>query len=130
MEKSWENLVYDELSVFLVNNNLLTKHQSGFRPGDSSINQLLSITATIFENYDEIRAVFLDISKAFEAWHDGLSSSFFNSDLSNRQQKVVLNGKVSDWKGIEPGVPQGSVSGPLLFFLGTFMISLKTFYLP
>ena len=27
-----------------VNNNLLSKNQSGFRPGDSTINQLLSIT--------------------------------------------------------------------------------------
>ena len=88
---------------------MLTKHQSGFRPGDSIINQLLSITTTIFEsfeNYDETRAVFLDISKAFDkVWHDGLIFKLkcnglavplvkcFNSYLSNRRQGVVLNGK-------------------------------------
>ena len=71
-----EKIVYDELYTFLVNNNLVTKHQSGFRPGDSTIYQLQSITTTIFESfeeYDETRAVFLDISKAFDkVWHDGL----------------------------------------------------------
>ena len=52
------------------------KNQSGFRPGDSTINQLLSITTEIFnafENFEETRAVFLDISKAFDkVWHEGL----------------------------------------------------------
>ena len=45
------------------------KINSGFRPGDSTINQLLSITTDIyeaFESYEEVRAVFLDISKAFD----------------------------------------------------------------
>ena len=55
---------------------LLSKNQSGFRPGDSTINQLLSITHDIytsFENNCETRAVFLDISKAFDkVWHEGL----------------------------------------------------------
>ena len=55
-------------------NNLLFVNQSGFRPGDSTIYQLLSITSTIydsFENYDETRAIFLDISKAFDkVWND------------------------------------------------------------
>ena len=131
--KILERVVYDELYTFLVNNNLITKHQSGFRPGDSTINQLLSITTTMFdsfEEYDETRAVFLDISKAFDkVWHDGLTFTlqcnhisgplleFFNSYLRNRQQRVVLNGIESDWKGIEAGVPQGSVLGPLLFLV-------------
>ena len=54
---------------YLVNNSLISQNQSGFRPGDSSIYQLLSLTANIydsFENYDETRAIFLDISKAFD----------------------------------------------------------------
>ena len=57
-------------------NNLISQNQSGFRPGDSTINQLLSITNEIyeaFENFEEVRAVFLDISKAFDkTWHAGL----------------------------------------------------------
>ena len=37
--------------------------------------------------------------------------------LSNRKQRVVLNGFSSDYSRIESGVPQGSVLGPLLFFI-------------
>ena len=39
------------------------------------------------------------------------------SFLNNRKQRVVLNGQCSDWKEISAGVPQGSVLGPLFFFL-------------
>ena len=56
------------LKVFLAN-NLLAPNQSGFKPGDSCINQLLSITHEIYSSFDdgfEVRSVFLDISKAFD----------------------------------------------------------------
>ena len=66
--KIFEKIIFDQMYIFLSSNNLLSQNQSGFRPGDSTINQLLSITTEIyeaFENYEETRAVFLDISKAF-----------------------------------------------------------------
>ena len=63
--------LYEHLNV----NNLLNPNQSGFRSGDSTINQLLSIVHTIFTAFDcnptlDARSVFLDISKAFDrVWH-------------------------------------------------------------
>ena len=58
---------------FLIENNLISSNQSGFKPGDSCINQLLSITHEIYKSFDdgfEVRGVFLDISKAFDkVWH-------------------------------------------------------------
>ena len=74
--------------------------------------------------------VFLDISKTFDKiWHKGLLFklksygvegellSLLECYLSNREQRVVLNGQTSDWKKINSGVLLGSVLGPLLFLI-------------
>ena len=131
--KIFERLLYDRMFEFFIANNLISKNQSGFRPGDSCINQLLSITHEIYQSFDdnlEVRAVFLDISKAFDkVWHKGLifklkqngiSDKILNiitDFLSFRKQRVVLNGQASPWVSIEAGVPQGSILGPLLFLI-------------
>ena len=115
------------------------KRSTGFRPGDSKVNQLISITHTIFKAFDcnpslDVRSVYLDISKAFDrVWHDGLIYklkrcgvsgkllSLIQSFLKGRKQRTVLNGKCSNWGDISAGVPQGSILGPL-FFSYTSMI--------
>ena len=60
----------------MLENNLILQNQSGFKPGDSCINQLLSITHEIYNSFDEgleVRSVFLDIFKAFDkVLHKGL----------------------------------------------------------
>ena len=71
-----------------------------------------------FDKGEEIRAVFLDISRAFDrVWHGGfiyklerigIEGELINiltSFLSDRLQRVTIDGKLSDWAGIEAGVP-------------------------
>ena len=131
--KIFETIISNNLYTYLNTNNLITKNQSGFRPGDSTTNQLIYLVNEIHEAFEnpkslEGRAVFLDISKAFDkVWHDGLIFKLkqngisgnllnrFENYLHNRKQRMVLNGSFSDYSIIESGVPQGSVSGPLLF---------------
>ena len=70
-----ERCVHKHFYNYMVTNQLLTPLQSGFREGDSTANQLLH-TYKICEAVDkgkEIRAVFCDISKAFDSVsHKGL----------------------------------------------------------
>ena len=61
---------------FFTENDLISQNQSSFKPTDSCINQLLSITYEIYKSFDdgwEVRGIFLDISKVFDkVWHKGL----------------------------------------------------------
>ncbi|MES9991692.1 MAG: reverse transcriptase domain-containing protein, partial [Candidatus Thiodiazotropha sp.] len=131
--KVFEKLIFKYLFNHFRDNNLLTSLQSGFIPGDSTVNQLTYLYNTFCEALDggkEVRAVFCDISKAFDrVWHAGLLYkleaagvtgevlSWFKNYLSDRRQRVVLPGVTSDWASIRAGVPQGSILGPLLFLL-------------
>ena len=67
--KIFGRLICNEIFTFFTENNLISPNQSGFRPGDSCVNQLLAITHEIYKSFDEgfeVRGVFLDISKAFD----------------------------------------------------------------
>ena len=126
--KILECIVFKHVYNFLHENNFLTKHQSGFRPNDSTVNQLTYMYHEFCQALDDkkdVRIVFCDISKAFDrVWHQGLSFKlrklgingdllrWFDNYLTERKQRVVIRGQFSDWGDIMAGVPQGSSLGP------------------
>ena len=103
--KFFERLIYNNLFEYFIENDLISQNQSGFNPGDSCINQLISITHKIYQSFDdglEVRGVFLDISRAFDkVWYEGLiyklkqngtkgnSLDTLASFLNDRKQRVV-----------------------------------------
>lgn len=118
---------------YIKDNELLSKFQSGFQPGDSTVNQLVEIYDKIISSLDrgkDIRFIFCDISKAFDrVWHLGLIHKleglgfggnilgWIEDYLTLRQQRVTLEGFTSTFQMLDAGVPQGSVLGPFLFLL-------------
>ena len=74
--KIFERIIYKNIFECLTTSKLISDNQSGFKPGDSCVSQLLSITHEIYHSLDnglEFRGVFLDISEAFDkVWDEGL----------------------------------------------------------
>ena len=133
--KVLERLVFIKLYEYCQANNLLTWRNSGYKPFDSTINQLVLLSHKIYEaleNGHDVCFVSLDASAAFDrVWHEGLlfklrqfgiKGTFYNwikNYLNGRKQRVVIEGSFSEWIRILCGVPQGSILGPLLFLIYT-----------
>ena len=128
-----ERCIHKHVSKYLIEHSVITPFQSGFRAGDSTVNQLLYICNEIsnaLDNNKELRIVFLDISKAFDrVWHKGLLFKlkpvgiagklldWLSNYLLDRYQHVCIRNVTSSWKKINAGVPNGSILGPLLFII-------------
>ena len=70
-----EKLIHKHVHNSLLHNKSITYFQSGFKAGASSVNQLVELYNTFCQALDEgkeVRAVFCDISKAFDMiWQSG-----------------------------------------------------------
>ena len=82
------------------------------------------------DSHNNIDAIYLDFQKAFDTVpHKRLITklhgygirgkllSWIENFLTDRKQRVILNGKESDWTDVSSGIPQGSVLGPTLFII-------------
>ena len=131
--KLLEKLIHKQLYSYVQENDILFSGQSGFRPLYSTTAALLKVTDDWKEKIDRknyIASVFIDLRKAFDTInHDILYNKlmnlgievtelkWFQSYLSKRSQRVIINDVLSDPHDINAGVPQGSILGPILFLL-------------
>ena len=136
VSKLFERIILSRLLFFLESNSILSPRQAGFRPGRSTLDQILFLSQSISDGFNKPRPgsrtilSTIDFSKAFDSvWHPAIFhklisaglppclSRWTQSFLSDRSASVVYQNHKSRSFRVRRGVPQGSVLGPVLFSL-------------
>lgn len=143
MNKILEKVVHNQLTDFLIVNNIMDIFQSGFRTKNSTESALLKVTNDILLSIDSGKSValmMLDLSAAFDTLDhailidrlrdyvgiNGVALKWLSSYLLDRTCSVKIGNYVSASAAISWGVPQGSILGPTLFSL--YMLPLGSIF--
>ena len=112
----------------------IAPEQHGFVTGRSCTTDLASPLSTAYESIEErcqTDCIYSDFSTAFQSvdhslliqklnmsYHaSGPALNWLTSYLTNRQQRVVVNGKCSEWCRVTSGTPEEGVISALCFAL-------------
>ena len=131
--KVLEHIVHSNVMTHLDKFAILSDAQHGFRKRRSCESQLVTTIQDLAKGLDDkqqLDAVLLDFSKAFDKvshkrlilklHHYGIRGQvlqWIEAFLSDRTQRVVIDGQMSTPAKVTSGVPQGTVLGPLLFLV-------------
>ncbi len=131
--KLLEHIIDSQLMKHLDKFSILTDEQHAFRRARSTESQLILTTHDLAKNLDDritTDLAILDFSKAFDVVphkkllikldHYGIRGNtkrWIENFLTQRLQRVTINGTPSTWEKVLSGVPQGTVLGPHLFLL-------------
>ena len=147
ISKLFEPIILSRLLFFLESNSILSPREASFRPGRSTLDQILCLSQSISDGFNKSRPgsrtilSTIDFSKAFDSvWHlallhklisAGLRPCFARwtqSFLSDWRACVVYQNHKSRSFRVCRCVPQGSVLGPVFFslFINNFPAPLSS----